>query len=360
MTREPQPEDLSRRQMLGLLAGGVVGVGTGGVVAFRLSRAGGSTEIPGAAFSGPTTTTTEDDPADATTTTTEPEASEPRTEPYQPVRDEVFVEAKLAGVRVVEALMTYQAATGLEAPLAAAVELSRGTLSRPDLAEAAEVLVLPDTDSVARVVYPQLGGLHPHTDPTSASIMVVVDQHLLHDGVETVVSRCVDVRVVLDGLEWRLERVADTSGPPVPQPSELSAEAERVLGHSRIDMPDAVRWDIYEGIIDTRILNEMADLADRTPIAVTTCMRGHPVHVFGTSGLSAHSVGRAVDIWAVGDQPVVQQRDNTDSVAHSVCQDLYDSGRIHRLGAPWAFDGVGGRSWTDPVHQDHLHLGVSA
>jgi hypothetical protein len=82
--------------------------------------------------------------------------------------------------------------------------------------------------------------------------------------------------------------------------------------------------------------------------------------VFGTPNRSAHSVGRAVDIWAVGDRPVVQQRDDESSVAYQVAEALFEARRVHRLGAPWAFDGAGGRSWTDPVHLDHLHLGVSA
>ncbi|MDZ7677353.1 MAG: hypothetical protein U5K29_02240 [Acidimicrobiales bacterium] len=360
MTRRAGGDELSRRQMLGLVGAGAVAVATGGTVAWRLSRSGDPVSVT----SSPSTTTsttavaTDPDPAAETTTTTD--AGPPRFEPYQTIDDEVFTEAKLTGVRVVEALMTYQAATEPTAPVDAALDLAVDGLRPADLLAATEVLFVADTDSAARVVYPQLGGLHPHRNPTSASVMVVVDQHLRRDQVETVVSRCVDVRVVLDGLQWRLAGIEDTSGQPVPAPSELSPDALRVLEHDHIQMPDSIRWDIHEGIVDDRILAEMADLADRTPIAAVTCVRGHPTHVFGTPNLSAHGVGRAVDIWSVGDVAVVQQRHDTDSLAHRVCQDLYDTARIDRLGAPWAFDPVGGWSWTDPVHQDHLHLGVSA
>jgi hypothetical protein len=43
-----------------------------------------------------------------------------------------------------------------------------------------------------------------------------------------------------------------------------------------------------------------------------------------------------------------------------LARQVFDQRRISNLGAPWAFDGAGGRSFTDPVHHDHLHLGVSA
>jgi hypothetical protein len=57
---------------------------------------------------------------------------------------------------------------------------------------------------------------------------------------------------------------------------------------------------------------------------------------------------------------VVQQQPDTDSLTHLLARQVFDQRRISNLGAPWAFDGAGGRSFTDPVHHDHLHLGVSA
>lgn len=298
---------------------------------------------------------------DLVTTTTEP--AKWGFDSYDLVDDEVFGAAKLAGVRMVEALTTFTAAERIDDPVERSLHLTTPGLAATSLAMAASALFVPGADSAARVVYPQLGGLDPHSDPTSGSIMVVVEQHLRRDGVDRVISRCVDVRVVrgADG-EWLVAGIEDTSGDPVAEPGnmtdpDLSDEARRVLGHDHIDLPDSVRWDIYEGIVDNRVLVAMADLADQTPIRVTTCKRGHPVNVFGTPGRSAHNVGRAVDIWSVDDVPVVQQRSDTASVAYRAARELYDSGRIQRLGSPWSF---GSGSWTDPVHQDHLHLGVGA
>jgi hypothetical protein len=351
--------------MLGLVGAGLVGIATGGAVARRLTQAGdpASLAMPVSTTSATTTSTsttsTSEPVVDATTTTEAPPRLQ-AVDPYQPVADEVFVEAKLAGVRFVEALMTYEVTEAATAPVERALSVAVPSLTPAAVAHAATTMIHPEAQSSCRIVYPQLGGLHPHSAPTTGSIMVIADQHLLRDGVETVVSRCVDVRVALEADGWRVTSVENDSGPPVPPPPAVDGPAARVLAHPDITMPDSIRWDIYDGIVDDRILTEMADLADRTPIAATSCMRGHPVNVYATAGLSAHTVGRAVDIWAVGGLPVVAQRHSTDSVAHQVSRALYDGGRVHRLGAPWAFDGAGGRSWTDPVHLDHLHLGVSA
>jgi hypothetical protein len=66
--------------------------------------------------------------------------------------------------------------------------------------------------------------------------------------------------------------------------------------------------------------------------------------------------GRAIDLWSV-DGPVVGRHLDPGSVAHEVGRDLHRSGRVKNLGTPWRFEGPGSSSFTDPVHQDHFHLG---
>lgn len=359
------PDPLSRRRLLGLAGAAAAGIATGGFVTWRLAQTptamsqevGGGSLGPGATTStAPAGTNSVPDRMSTTTTTKPPR---PRTVPYSPVAGEVFVEAKLGGVRVVETLMTYDPDDTLRDVVERATDRAVGPLDVDALTGAIRPLFLPGVSSTAEVVYPQLGGLDPHRDPEKASIMVVALQRLDDGSTVSEVSRCLDVRVrKVDGA-WGFDALADTSGVPVGRPPALGEEAERVLAHPRIGMPDSVRWDIYDGIVDPRILTALADLADRTSIEITTCRRGHPPNVFHTPNPSAHGVGRAVDIWAVDDLPVVQQRHDTTSTAHHVAADLFEAGQIHRLGSPWSFGG-GGRSWTDPVHQDHLHLGVSA
>ncbi len=352
------------------MGGAAAALAAGGAVGWSVSRTGARVPIPPHADRSPSTASTvpveegvDDD--ELVTTTTDAVPADPG--PYELVDNEVFVAAKVAGVRMVEALLTFGASERIDDPIGRSRPLltaemagsASGSIDASSaLVTAARPLFVPGADSSCRVTYPQLGGLDPHSDPTSGSIMVVVEQLLRRDGVDLLVSRCIDVRVVRTADdEWLVSGVEDTSGDPVAPPEELSDEARRVLDHSDIDMPDSVRWDIYDGIVDRRIMVAMADLADDTPIRVTTCKRGHPINVFGTSGRSAHTVGRAVDIWSVGDLPVVQQRDDTDSVAHRVSRQFFEGNQIHRLGSPWSF---GSGSWTDPVHQDHLHLGVNA
>lgn len=356
-----EPARRSRREVLGLAGAAAAAVVTGGAVGWRVSRTGDPTPIPPHAaqsYADTTTTALPDDGSEAITTTTET-APDPIRQ-YETVDGEVFAAAKLAGVRAVESLMQFNADDQRLDVVGRTRYLVTPQLDDAALAGVSQTLFVPGADSIGRVVYPQLGGLHTHRDPTSGSIMVVAEQHLQSDGLDLVVSRCIDVRVALADGAWFVEGFENDSGLPVGPPDSLSDEALRVLEHPDIDMPDSVRWDIYEDVVDQRILVEMADLADEVPIGVVSCRRGHPTNVFGTQGLSAHSVGRAVDIWYVGDRPVVQQREDESSIAYEVSQALFDVGRIDRLGAPWAFDPAGGWSWTDPVHKDHLHLGVSA
>lgn len=355
-----EPGRIGRRRLLGLTGAAAAGVATGGWVTWRLTRtpeaAGEATPTTLATTSTTTTTVATTSTTAEPTTTTTPELV---TTPYLAVEGEVSVEAKLAGVRVVEALLTYRAADEHREPLERAAELAAVPVDLDSLARAAEPLLVPGVRSTAEVVYPQLGGLDPHADPETASVMVVVVQRLDDGRQVRQVSRCVDVRVRRVDGTWGLESLADAAGAPVDRPTSLPAEAVRVLDHPDIRLPDSARWDIHDGTVHPRLLTAIADLADRTPIAITTCKRGHPPNVFHTGAPSAHSVGRAVDIWEVGGRPVVQQRHDTGSTAHRVAAELFESSQVARLGSPWSFGG-GGRSWTDPVHQDHLHLGVNA
>ncbi len=75
----------------------------------------------------------------------------------------------------------------------------------------------------------------------------------------------------------------------------MTAEARAVLDDPRIDLPDSARWDILAGEVSPALLRLMSRAADEAAV---------------------------------------------------------------RIGSPWALDGLGGRSFTDVVHQDHLHIAV--
>ena len=114
---------------------------------------------------------------------------------------------------------------------------------------------------------------------------------------------------------------------------------------------------IHAGTVSDALLQTMADLAERTPYGVVTLSNGHPHNVFGTDRQSNHTRGRAVDIYRLGPTRVIDDREPA-SATHEVVTWLYDLPALSELGSPWALDGYGGRSFTDTVHQDHLHVGV--
>ena len=102
------------------------------------------------------------------------------------------------------------------------------------------------------------------------------------------------------------------------------------------------------------VLDAMLLLARDHSFSVTVLATGHPSEVFETPSVSNHTEGRGVDIWAVDGVPVVAQR--TDgSVVEVMVRELLGAG-VTEIGSPWDIDGPGGPSFTNVVHQDHLHV----
>ena len=281
----------------------------------------------------------------STTTTTEVRLPSPT--PYIPLEGEPAPDAKKLAADVIQRLATYEVGEGTTA--AAAERLSEGGTPLP-VDPAAPVLV-PDAAAVAEIVYPQLGGL---TD-TEASVMVVFRQRLLEDGVERAVTRTADIRLSRPpGGAWAATEIASIGGNPV-TPVAPTPAAEAVLGNKRIDLPDSARWDIEAGRIDQKVLDLLARLGEQHDLAVTVLASGHPHNVFASGSVSNHTEGRGVDIWAVDGQPVVSARAPGGPLESLVRQLLAEG--VTELGSPWDLDGVGrGASFTNTVHQDHLHL----
>lgn len=267
--------------------------------------------------------------------------------PFTPARGDVQRDAKRVAGRVAERLTTYERGTSAD-QLARRVA-GPGARARR-LATAARPLVRADARSTGTVVYPQLGGLTTST----ASVMVVVRQRTGAPEVEpAVVTRTLDIRLRRSGGVWALDRLASAGGDPVPRPSELSRVAQAVLDNRRIELSDSARWDIHRGGVDDRLLAAMGAAARRTRYRVAVIDSGHPRNVFGTDRRSAHASGYAVDIYAVEDRLVVAQR-RARGPAYAFTRRLY-ARAPYQLGSPWVFSGAGS-TFTDEVHQDHIHL----
>lgn len=267
---------------------------------------------------------------------------------YQPLPGEPAPEAKQIAADTVQALTTFEA--GPDPAAAAGAGLA--ALGVPaGLVDQARPLLVAGAAAAGDIVYPQLGGL----TADAASVMVVVRQRLLTAGVGRTVVRTVDVRLARRGPAWAVTAIASAGGtPPDPAPPP-SASAAPILADPNVGLADSARWDILAGGVDDRLLAVMARLAKDHRIDVTVLATGHPHEVFGSSHVSNHTEGRAVDIWAVDGRPVLEQRDPAGPLA-SLSRSLLADG-VTELGGPWDLDGPGGASFTNTLHQDHLHVG---
>jgi hypothetical protein len=284
---------------------------------------------------------------------------EPETEPpplpagYELVAGETGAAAKRAAIDLVEALTTYDPGDDL------AVVVERASAGDAELADlllgAAAPLHHEDTWSRGSIVYPQLGGL----EIDAAAVITVVRQDLrTADGEDHTETRVLDVRVDRDADDtWRVVELASAGGEPVDRPDDLSPQAEAVLDDDRIELPDSAVWDIHAGVVDDRLLDLMARTADRTPYGVVVLKTGHSREVFGTDRTSRHHEGRAVDLYRL-DGPLVIEDREVGSATYELVRWLYDQPELSEVGSPWALDAVGGRSFSDELHQDHLHIGV--
>ncbi len=272
-----------------------------------------------------------------------PELTQP--DRWTPGPGEVFPDAKQLAADTAQALTTYPHGSTPEGVAQAA--------GVPHVAAVLGRLVDRDAASAGTVVYPQMGG----ATEDAASIMVVLHQVRERTDGRSEEMRTLDLRLerTLDG--WAVSGLASDGGAPADAPAELPPEAAAVLEHERIALPDSARWDIYHGRVDPGLLQLVLEIAEHQEIHAVTMSTGHPHEVFGANRRSNHARGLAIDLYAVDGVPVVEQR-HDGSAAHRLARWLYDVG-VPELGSPWAFDGHGGRSFTDVVHHDHLHIGVA-
>lgn len=268
--------------------------------------------------------------------------------PYSPPATEVSREGKRVAGRIAQSLTTYRLGT---TPQRVARRVGGTGESVASLAQMLEPVVKPEARSTGSVVYPQLGGL----TADAMSVMVVVRQRLESEsGAARSETRTFDVRLRLVDGAWQFVELASAGGKGAEPPREISPAARAVVDSPRIELPDSARWDIYRGEIDEVLLESMAEAAKRHSYGVTVLKSGHPYEVFGTDYASAHTAGFAVDIYSVDGTPVVEQRE-TGSRAYELASSLASEGAA-QIGSPWILGAGAPTSFSDDVHQDHLHV----
>ena len=271
----------------------------------------------------------------------------PAIDPYEPPAGEEFPAAKRLAGRVVQNAMTYARDDSAQAVVARVAAQSRGGVG---IADAIGPLRRRGHRSWGRVEYAQLSGM----TASDAGAMVVARQTTEDEkGRQRSVVRVADVRLVLKGGAWALDRIVTVGGEEVARPDDLPAVSRRVLDHPNIDLPDSARWDIYRGRVGLPLLDALAQAAERHRVRVAVLRSGHPPNVWASDRISAHTRGDAVDIWSVDGKRVIQQRE-AGSPAYKLAASFLASG-ARQVGSPWVLAEGAPRSFSDAVHQDHLH-----
>ena len=278
-------------------------------------------------------------------------------EPWRATANEVQPEAKELGSLVAHLITNYDSDTTLNGVLSAL----------PPVPEDFGLQVVQETQRVhhagmwsrGTVEYAQLGG---HLNGR-ISIIVVIRQELGIDGSaapERIEKRTMEVRLHRsESGAWELETIATSGGDPVERPADLSARAAAVVDHERIDLPDTGVWDIYAGRINEQLLWVMLDIAERTPYKVVVLQTGHSYNVFGTNRVSNHSVGRAVDIYMLETEVIIDAHDPS-SEFYALSEWIVSRYDIREFGSPWKFPDAVAHTFTNEVHHDHLHIGVQS
>ena len=278
-------------------------------------------------------------------------------DPWTATANEVQPAAKELGSLVAHLITNYEPDTTLNGVLGAL----------PPVPEDFALQVVQETQRVhhagmwsrGTVEYAQLGG---HLNGR-ISIIVVVRQELGLDGIgepERVEKRTMEVRLHrAESGAWELETIATSGGDPVERPDDLSDRAAAVVDHERIDLPDTGVWDIYAGRINEQLLWVMLDIAERTPYKVVVLQTGHSYNVFGTNRVSNHSVGRAVDIYMLETEVIIDAHDPS-SEFYALSEWIVSRYDIREFGSPWKFPDAVAHTFTNEVHHDHLHIGVQS
>ncbi|SDT71527.1 hypothetical protein [Jiangella sp. DSM 45060] len=270
----------------------------------------------------------------------------PASVPWQPGAAEISPEVKVAAARVLEALGTVP---GGVAVVPAADRLTAAGAD-PALAATAGPLLPPAAPAVARIVYPQYGGLESST----ASIMAVVRQTWA-DGTtlrERVVTA--EVRLRRSGGAWTVAELRPVA--PAPEAAAaLTGPAAELAAGGRVQLPEAAVADLAAGVVDARVVAALLELAGTYRLAVSVFRAGHPENVFGTGRTSNHTRGRAVDIWAVDDRPVVSMAKDEPFLLDFLA--AVRATGSDEIGGPVDPDGPGGQHFADDLHRDHVHLG---
>jgi hypothetical protein len=345
MTRREVVPRLDRRELLALGLSGAVLAGC------AASSAGATASR--SATSGTTTPGTVTDPSTPTTSPSAVSTSAPSTsagglpaeQPWHARVGEVHPAVKARATGFVQAIGDWRPGHG---GVAAAQARVRALGLDAALVPTMSALLGPGTAATTRIVDAQYGGILS----ASASVLVVVDQWRDVSGAVKAGGDTFDVRLIAARPLWRVVAVHPAS--PGRAAADLPQTARAVLADRRIHLPYAARADVASGNIHDSVLALLSAMARRWVVDVSVIRSGHPIDVFGTTRPSDHPKGRAVDVWALDSRPLVEPVNHAlaaSGMRFAVAHGAYNVGGPVLLSGPQYF--------SNPTHQDHIHLGFN-
>ncbi|MDX5961874.1 hypothetical protein SIM91_00655 [Rhodococcus opacus] len=187
-------------------------------------------------------------------------------------------------------------------------------------------------------------------------MIVLFDQQLRGPGGITNRQLALDVRLLrrATGM-WEVDRINPLTslGSSVP----LSAAATEVLTDHRIRLSSPAQTDVNTGRVDEQILQILLGLAEDYELGIQVIHTGHIQTVFPTSRVSNHAVGRAVDIREIDGKKVIDPT-MSPSVLECFMQRASELGATE-VGGPFDLNAERKGFFTDDVHRDHIHIGVT-
>jgi hypothetical protein len=133
-----------------------------------------------------------------------------------------------------------------------------------------------------------------------------------------------------------------------------------VLTHPNIELRPEARVDLEAGLVDVRVVAALLALAAQHRLsAVGPFVTGHAVYVKGTTRVSNHAVGRAVDIPII-DGMAVSLTNEAARDAALLLLELPGELRPDEFGAPWDLPSASVDTFADESHSGHLHAGWSS
>ncbi len=148
---------------------------------------------------------------------------------------------------------------------------------------------------------------------------------------------------------------ANTTPKPVPV-SKKSATAETLLANPRVALSENARADVRNGLVDARLVSLLSRLAETYQLEISVFSTGHGRFVKGTTKVSNHVDGRAVDVISVNGEEVSGSNEAARALAQMLLT-IDSQVRPTEVGGPWDIDGTDGVGFTDSGHQAHLHIG---